>query len=219
LDKFLPLVVREAKAVPLMTAMRTLEPRVWEEYPMMTGSIFDRSARAKMAAYLCGSATAIALLFLAMPGNATSTRPPADFEVLCQVLDAFGQENDEFRGGETAILRLLIKIPEDVYDDQIDVKVLAEIKVKGFKYRVKLPILDVDVPERPKRLNIDGYTPDLQEFTPFRQLDTFNDVDVDAQVAVKLPNNVPKTKFTLIALGSIKGGGQQTCKQKVRLVN
>ncbi len=160
----------------------------------------------------------VAILLATPPAVATSSRSSTDFEVTCQVLDQFGQEKDEFEGGETAILRLLMNIPEDVYDDQIDVKVLAEIKVSGFKYRVKLPILDVDVPERPERLSIDGYTPDLQEFTPFKQLDTLPDVDFDEHVAVKLPNNVPKTTFTLKAIGSIKGHGQQSCKQKVRLV-
>ena len=185
---------------------------------MMTGPIFVRQACAKMVAYLCGSAMAIASLFMALPANATGTGSPADFEVTCQVLDEFGQEKDEFRGGETAILRLLMRIPEDVYDDKIDVKAFAEIKVKGFKYRVKLPILDVDIPERPERLSIDGYTPDLQTFIPFTQLDTLDDVYEDADVRVKIPENVPRTKFTLRAVGSLKGHGSQSCKQKVRLV-
>ena len=63
-------------------------------------------------------------------------------------------------------MRLMVRIPEDVYDDQIRVEVFAQAKVVGFKYRVKLPILDADVPERDERFLIDGYTPDLQEFTP-----------------------------------------------------
>ena len=156
------MVEREAEAVPFKAAIRTLEVRLWEENPRMTGSIFDRSAQAKLAGYLCGSAMAIGLLLLPAATHATGSGFPADFEVTCQVLDAFGQETNEFRGGETAILRLLINVPEDVYDEQMKVKVLAEIKVKGFKYQVKLPILDIDVPKRPERLNIEGYTPDLQ---------------------------------------------------------
>ena len=177
------------------------------------------STVARRIAGLVSSATAAVILFLALPAAATDARSFADFEVLCQVLDETGlNEKAEFRGGETAILRLAMNIPEDVYDDQIDVQVLAEIKVKGFKYRVRLPILDVDIPERPERFSIDGYTPDLQTFIPFRQLDTFNDVDFDAQVAVKLPDNVPNTKFTLRAIGSIKGAGKKSCKQKVRLI-
>ena len=173
--------------------------------------------RPTAATCLCGSAMALAMLFMAMPANATGSHPPADFEVLCQVLDEYGEEKDRFRGGETGILRLMIKIPEDVYDDQIKVDVFAEAKVVGFKYRVRLPILDADVPERDERFLIDGYTPDLQEFTPFRQLDTLPDVDYDRQIAVKLPDNVPKSKFTLIAVGSFKGGGKQSCKKRIKL--
>lgn len=169
-------------------------------------------------AKLCGGTIGVAVLLAALPAAGTGLRSPADFEFTCLVVDQFGQDKDEFQGGETAVLGLRLIVPEDVYDDQIDVKVFAEIKVSGFKYRVKLPILDVDVPERPERLSIDGYTPDLQEFIPFRQLDTFDDVTEVAFLPVKLPKNVPNTKFFVKAIASVKGHGSQSCKQKVRLV-
>jgi hypothetical protein len=178
-----------------------------------------RSAVRKLGGLAAAGAMVAGVGWLSTPSPATAANT-AGFEVLCQVLDETRQtEKTEFQGGETAVLRLLVKIPEDVYDEQMKLRVLAYVKIKGFKYKVELPITDIDVPKKSERLSISGYTPDLQEFTPFRQLDTFNDVDVDAYLDVRLPNNVPKTKLILKAVGYIKGYGNQSCTKDIELVN
>ena len=176
------------------------------------------STTAKLAAFFGGGALCAAVLWATM-GPGPFAKAFADFEVTCLVLDETGQvERTEFEGGEVALLVLLIDVSDDVYEEQMDVKLSASAKVEGFKYRVGLPQVIVDIPARSERLAIDGYTPDLQKFTPFRQL-AFNDVDIVEDEPVRLPDNVPSTTFTLKAVGTIKGHGSQSCEKEVQLIN
>ena len=176
------------------------------------------SATAKLAAFFGGGALCAAVLWGTM-GTGPFAKAVADFEVTCLVLDETGQvEQFEFEASELAILALLIDVSDDVYEKQMDVKLSASAKIDGFKYRVGLPQVIVDIPKRSERETIEGYMPDLQRYTPFRQI-AFNDVDVIAKQPVRIPDSVPNTTITLKAVGTIKGHGSQSCEKEVRLVN
>jgi hypothetical protein len=189
---------------------------------MREGSLMwkiSKKSVGKLGGCVTASAALAAMACIATPPAATAQTTPV-LQVLCQVLDETGQfEKTEFEGGETAILRLLIIVPEEAYKEKINVRTEARAKIRGFRYKVDLPVAYITVPKKSDRLTINGYTPDLQEFTPFRQLDTFNDVDVDARVAVKLPNHIPDTDITLRAIGYIPGYAKQSCEKEIELNN
>ncbi len=173
----------------------------------------------KMAALIGGGAICAAMVWVGLT-PAPLAQKTADFQVECLVLDETKQiERTEFEGGEFAVLVLMMDIPEDVYDGQIDVKLFANVEAQGIKYRARVPQVVANVPERSERLAIDGYTPDLQRGIPFEQLDRLDEVDVYEDVKFRLPKNVPNATFTLNAVGTIKGRGSQSCEKEIHLVN
>jgi hypothetical protein len=178
--------------------------------------ISEKLAIGKLGDRVAASAAVAALACIAISPAATA----ADFQILCQVLDETEQfEKTEFRGGETAVLALGILIPEDVYQEKMRVRAEARAKIMGIRYKVDLPATYITIPKKSDRASIPGYTPNLQQFTPFRQLDTLNNVDVYKGVRVKLPNNIPNTDLTLRAIGSIEGHGEQSCEKEIELNN
>ena len=185
----------------------------------MVGSYSLWSAATKIAGVIGGGAICAAMVWVGITSEPLAERT-ADFRVECFVLDETGEvERTEFESNERVILALLMDVPEGVYQGQMDVKVFASVEADGFKYRVRLPQVIGFAPERSERFAIDGYTPDLQEFTPFRELDTRDELDFYEEVPFDLPFSVPNSTFTLSAVGTIKGYGSQTCEKEVHLVN
>lgn len=173
-----------------------------------------KSVLGKLGGPVAASAALAAMACIAIPPAAIA----ADFQILCQVLDETEQfEKTEFRGGETAVLALGIWIPEDVYQEKMKVRAEARAKIMGIRYKVDLPATYITIPKKSDRASIPGYQPDLQRFTPFRQLDTLNNVAVYKGVRVRLPNNIPDTDLTLRAIGSIEGHGEQSCEKEIEL--
>ncbi len=154
--------------------------------------------------------TRTALLIAAVSLLAGLPALAQEFTIECEVLDAQTREpRSDFVAGDDVVLRVEIDVPSGPMQAQVAVRASLRANVAGFKFKLKLPSFHVNVPDKQTREGIEGFA-DAEAKIP----ESFSLVK---EATLKLPDMLPDSTYSLKAVATLKGFGDASCQQDVRI--